>query len=316
MDARAGVIGLLIQLLQIAREPNEVVALGNAVDEGAEQRRDRIVLDGLEHQLRGWRGAPTDAGGVAGAEDRGGDVRAVPGVHIGRAIVDDRLEAEVRRAGAVEDGVNAAGGDIGMRAERGAGAEPRIGDRDDLRRSVEAAVVGGPAAENDAAAELVVLHAKREGFDAGHARERGEGLRLITAGGDDQEPGAAPRHPYALCGERSRELVDVGIALDPEDERLLSIVGPRPGELRRRSERRQCGHEGQRPDRLDLLRAEPRSEREVRHVFEQGSAGLGRGRLPGLLHRSLELQQVVPIGGCGARRLWLHGDDRRQGTRE
>ena len=137
MDPRAGVVRLLIELLQIAGEPDQIVAVGNAVDEAAEQRRDRIVLDRLEDQLRGGRGASTDAGGVAGAEDRRGDVRAVAGVHIGRAVVDDRLEAEVRRARAVEDGVTRAGGDVGMRAERRAGAQPGIGDGDDLRRSVD-----------------------------------------------------------------------------------------------------------------------------------------------------------------------------------
>ena len=97
MHARVLQIRLVEEVADIVGNADQVIAIGHAVEQAAQQRRHRVVFDRLEHEVRLRRGAAADAARVAGAERRGRHVRAVPGVHILRAVVDDGLETEIRR---------------------------------------------------------------------------------------------------------------------------------------------------------------------------------------------------------------------------
>ena len=309
MNPRAGVVRLLIELLQIAGEPDQIIPVGNAVQEAAEQRRDRIVLDRLEDQLRGGRGPrPTPAAlpaprtAVATCVPWPESTSAAPSSTIvskQKSGVPGRLRMVRTRVAAMSTCAPSA-----TPVPSPVSATATI-----VRRPVIAAVVGDAAAEDDAAAELVVLHPEDERLDAGHARHRDQRGGLI-APGRDGETAAPERDPHALGGERGADLIQVGVAIQTDHERPLTIVGRRSGELGGGLVPNERRHERQRPNARNLLRAEPGSEREPRHVFQQRGAGFGHRPLPRLLHRALELQRVLPVRGRRPPHLRLCGDYR------
>jgi hypothetical protein len=103
MNACAAVIALLKQLADVARNADEVVAVGQGVKILAEARRGRPVFKGLKNQLRAGRRTFAFARRPTVAQNRGGRVGAVSAIHVYRTVIRNARKTSAGGAGPVED---------------------------------------------------------------------------------------------------------------------------------------------------------------------------------------------------------------------
>ena len=149
----AAAVGVGEEGLQVVGDPGEQVAAVLAVEVRVPPAH--LLLDGLEDDLGAEREAPDRpaAGAQAGArgpvaEHRAGDVRAVPAVHVGRAVVAARVGdvgGPARRDREAHDRGDASP-EVLVHGRSAARVEPRVGDRDPLAGAGEAAAPSSRAA--------------------------------------------------------------------------------------------------------------------------------------------------------------------------
>ena len=293
VDSGAARVGLLEEVAQVRRNPRQVVTARYA-QELAEERRGRVVLDRLEQQPGRGSRALAQAGGRSVAQGRDRHVRAVPRVHVPRAVVHDRREAEVRGSRPIMDGGDPARRDVGMGRRGRAAADAGVGDADRLGGTVVAGGVRGGGAHDHAAALVVVLLAQHEVLDPRDVPQLCQGFEPLGRRQHDDRPPVAPQDSCARVPNRRRSQGRVASRLELDDVGPLAGAGEARAQLVGGVEEAHPPNARKAPHGQRLRRPHSHLEREIGHVLERLAAGGDDGRLPGRLDRPHELHDVGP----------------------
>ncbi len=293
MDAGAVVVGLLEEVVQIVGQAGQVVAVVRAGEDLAEERGGGPVLRGLEDQFGRGGHAQADAVGVAVTQDGDGDVGAMAAVHVPGAVIVDAGETGVGLARPVVDGHDAAGRDVRMGPLGGAITQAGVRHSHDLGGAVVAVGPGRVGPHDHAAAVLVVLLGQDEVLDPGHVQHLGHGLELGLVGGDDELAARAVHQQGDPLCDGVNHRVRIHTPLDAHGVEAHAIPFQGGAQLVAGLEDAHPLDRAQVLDLVGLGRGHPHLEGEVRQVLQELRAGGRHLLLPGLLHRSLELDDVV-----------------------
>ena len=216
-------------------------------------------------------------------------MRAVPAVHIHRAVVDHAVAAARADAGKVLQRHHAALRDVRVHVGRRAAAKAGVGHGGDLRAAVIAAGIGRCAADDLAAARLVVRLAQQPVLDPGHVRHLGNRLHLGAVRQHGEGVAVAADDLGAAGGDGSIGQAEVAARLHAHAVERRPAHDQVGGDLKGRLEGGDRHHVGQVLHLLGLPLVHTHLVGEIRQVGHHFGA--------------LGLQRRAPFGQDGAAKL-------------